>query len=193
MMWIDIVLKSFTAALTVIATWRAGSRAAYLMDHQRIGIMEGPVIQKPQWNETNPMFELSEAFRHCVRLSIQPFLYDNVHMEQKVTKVVEPYLSLSPRPYIPQASEEDKENKQQRSQEETTSSEESSSFSIKGILSVPAGAVKALFVVPYSGFKYTTNYLASTTNIAMYWTRRTLSWRPWKESNLEIIAGESGT
>jgi hypothetical protein len=63
-----------------------------------IGIMDGPVIQNT--NDTYPLFELSEAFRHCVRLSFAPEHYENVQRRKPVETVVEPY-PLSPRPHLP--------------------------------------------------------------------------------------------
>lgn len=98
MIWIDTALKSAALASTIIATLRAGSRMAYLLEHDAIGVMEGPVIRNT--NESYPLFELSEAFRHCVRLSIVPDQYENVQTtRQPVVADVEPY-PLSPRPYI---------------------------------------------------------------------------------------------
>lgn len=98
MIWLDIALKTAALASTVIATLRAGSRVAYLTKHDGIGIMEGPTIKKS--NETYPLFELSEAFRHCVRLSFAPNHYEDVKKSQPVEAVVEAY-PLSQKPYLP--------------------------------------------------------------------------------------------
>ena len=38
----DAILKGFSILSTVIATLRASSRAVYLMNHDAIGIMDGP-------------------------------------------------------------------------------------------------------------------------------------------------------
>jgi hypothetical protein len=67
------------------------------VEHDAIGIMDGPTISRPAGNESSPLFELSEAFRHCVRLSIAPQFYDNVKIQQPVSTVVEPY-PMAPRP-----------------------------------------------------------------------------------------------
>jgi hypothetical protein len=69
------------------------------VEHDAIGIMDGPTISRPAGNESSSLFELSEAFRHCVRLSIAPQFYDNVKIQQPVSTVVEPY-PMAPRPYF---------------------------------------------------------------------------------------------
>jgi len=104
MLWIDLVFRAATLISAIVATLRAGSRIVYLRDHEGIGIMDGPTIQNT--NETYPLFELSEAFRHCVRLSFSPEYYENVQWRQPVETVVEPY-PLSPRPYIQPEETED--------------------------------------------------------------------------------------
>ena len=98
MVWLDTALAGASILSTVIATLRAGSRGVYLLNHDSIGIMNGPQIQRPAGNETNPLFDLSEAFRHCVRLSIAPQYYENVTFQRPVQQIVEPY-PLYPQPY----------------------------------------------------------------------------------------------
>lgn len=97
MLWIDLFFRSAALASAIVATLRAGSRVAYLLEHDGIGIMDGPAIQNT--NETYRLFELSEAFRHCVRLSIAPGLYEDVERKKAVEPTVEPY-ALYPRPYL---------------------------------------------------------------------------------------------
>ena len=110
MIWIDVALRAAALASAIIATLRAGSRVVYLIDHDDgIGIMDGPVIQNT--SDTYPLFELSEAFRHCVRLSMAPEQYENVRWRQPVEEVVEPY-PLAPRPHIPQQRQADKEEEE---------------------------------------------------------------------------------
>jgi hypothetical protein len=99
MFWVDAALKGFSVIFTVIATLRAGSRAVYLIDHDAIGIMDGPAIERPTGNESSIVYELSEAFRHCMRLSMAPHLYDKVKFQQPVNAVVEPY-PLSVQAYL---------------------------------------------------------------------------------------------
>ncbi|CAJ1889737.1 unnamed protein product [Cylindrotheca closterium] len=97
-MWLDLALKGIGLASTIIATLRAGSRLAFLAEHDAIGILEGPTITRPSINESDKenesgasLFEISEAFRHCVRLSFAPHYYHNVQFQQPVSAVVEPY------------------------------------------------------------------------------------------------------
>jgi hypothetical protein len=101
MIWIDAAFQALAIVSAVIATLRAGSRAAYLLENGSIGFMAGPLIL-PSENETNPMFELSEAFRHCVRLSIFPQFYEKtVQRSHKILSPPrEPY-HLSPVPQKP--------------------------------------------------------------------------------------------
>lgn len=114
-MWLDVALKGIGLASTIIATLRAGSRAVFLVDRDAIGILEGPTITRPNASESDnddggtSLFELSEAFRHCVRLSFAPHLYENVKLRQPVSTVVEPY-PLSTRPYIDPKQEDRKED-----------------------------------------------------------------------------------
>ena len=120
-MWVDLVLKGIGLASTIIATLQAGSRVAFLTDHNAIGILEGPTISRPPANETDKengsgtsLFEISEAFRHSVRLSFAPQLYESVKFDQPVETVVEPY-PLSVRPHLDsKQGEEEKEDKKER-------------------------------------------------------------------------------
>ena len=100
MVWLDVTLKGVAVASTIIATLRAGSRAVYLIDHDAIGIMDGPLIRKPGQNETSPLFELSEAFRHCIRLSIVPHIYDKLQTEKPVSAIIDPVIPLSSLPFL---------------------------------------------------------------------------------------------
>jgi hypothetical protein len=81
--WIEIVFNGFAILSTIVATLRAGSRILYISEHQSIGVMNGPLILPPSvttniTNQNIPLYELSENFKHCVRLSIVPNLYTNV-------------------------------------------------------------------------------------------------------------------
>jgi len=98
MVWVDVAFRTAALASTVIATLRAGSRAAYLIDHSAIGVMEGPSIHNPG------IHELSEAFRHAIRLGFAPDFYEEVEVVEQ-HDVVEPY-PLSTRPYIERKEEE---------------------------------------------------------------------------------------
>eukprot|EP00980_Cylindrotheca_fusiformis_P025643 scaffold14307_cov177-Cylindrotheca_fusiformis.AAC.7 len=99
MLWLDVALQVVSLFSATIATLQAGSRVAYLVDHDAIGIMDGPAISRPAENETSPLFELSEAFRHCVRLSIDPRFYSDVKFHQPVSSVIEPY-PMASRPHL---------------------------------------------------------------------------------------------
>jgi 1-phosphatidylinositol-4-phosphate 5-kinase len=89
MLPIDVVLNGFAIVSTIVATLRAGSRLLYISEHQSIGIMDGPLIlPSPVTSSsnittatTNPLLELSENFKHCVRLSTVPGLYDTVRYD----------------------------------------------------------------------------------------------------------------
>jgi len=112
---LDLALKGIGLASTIIATLRAGSRVAFLADHNAIGILEGPTITRPPINESDKeyesatsLFEVSEAFRHCVRLSFAPHFYQNVKFQQPVATVVEPY-PLSARPYADDSKQDEDE------------------------------------------------------------------------------------
>ena len=134
MLWADVALRAVAMAASVIATLRAGTRAVYLIDHDGIGVLEGPLILPPSQdlemlrlkrtsaaNGTTDgdastaslssaassssstvdedasavsLYELSQAFRHCVRLSFAPHLYDNALLQQPISKpsrYAEPY------------------------------------------------------------------------------------------------------
>jgi hypothetical protein len=128
MIWVDVALKTVALASTIIATLRAGSRAVYLMEHDAIGIMDGPLITKSvrDINETNPLLELSEAFRHSVRLSIAPQFYENVQTAQPVFQkaaVGRPY-PLSPRPYLELVEHVSKKNSDDENDDDDDDNEE---------------------------------------------------------------------
>jgi hypothetical protein len=105
---IDIMFNGFAILSTIIATLRAGSRILYISKHRAIGVMDGPMILPPSLlvqSTTNAtsnhdidmdidisrtsrnmaLFELSENFKHCVRLSSYPTLYQNVQYHVPVT------------------------------------------------------------------------------------------------------------
>jgi hypothetical protein len=104
MIWFEVGLRAFACVSAVIATLRAGSRALYLLEHDAIGVMDGPLIL-PSQNETNPMFEVSEAFRHSVRLSLYPQYYEHVRTANTIEQEMEPY-SLFPMPISENRNEE---------------------------------------------------------------------------------------
>ena len=94
MISIDSILRLIAYGASVMATLRAGSRVLYLSEHAAIGIVDGPLIQPPSRNvtsnETNAttaspdrptLYEISEAFRHCVRLSLFPQDYEGVRRD----------------------------------------------------------------------------------------------------------------
>lgn len=79
----DALLSVAAYALATIATLRAGSRVSYLISHDEIGVMEGPLILPPnnltnndtEVVPTNPLYELADAFRLSVHLALSPPLY----------------------------------------------------------------------------------------------------------------------
>jgi hypothetical protein len=121
----DTFLAAFAYGSALVATLRAGSRALYLMEHDQIDVMDGPLILGPHdvtilpngtsTIEVSPLWELASVFRESVRLALEPNTMEyrvlSVGMPQDDNeKDKEPY-SLSPFPTkkrgVPAAEEED--------------------------------------------------------------------------------------
>lgn len=193
MIWVDLAFRTAAVASAIVATLRAGSRVTYLMEHDGIGIMDGPTIQNT--NDTYPLFELSEAFRHCVRLSISPEHYENVQTRKPVETVVEPY-PLSHRPHLPQKRKEEDDVKlvttdQAESLLNTTEShvaevENRASFLSRQFRSIKRG----IDAIPKT-IARTVEYLAMTPQLVSYGTNRMWAWKEGRykgsdsESDLE--------
>lgn len=192
MIWVDVAVKTAAVASAIIATLRAGSRAAYLLEHDGIGIMEGPTIKNT--NESYPLFELSEAFRHCVRLSIAPDHYENVQQKQPVTTVIEPY-PLSPKPYLPRKSHTESSGSAAVDTDEAdetvvTQETEGNEALLPSFWSRQYTAfTRTISTVP-SSINYTGKYLARTPQIASYWTSRL--WNKKREEPEECNLEEDG-
>ena len=202
MIWVDVAVRTAALASAIIATLRAGSRAAYLLEHDAIGIMEGPTIQRTANESSYPLFELSEAFRHCVRLSVAPAYYENVQRKRPVITVVEPYL-MSPKPYLPRATT--KQPKISTDETTTTMTTVGKMLEAKESALVPSieddsikEAIPSFWSRQYSAFaralsnvpssvNYTGKYLAMTPQIVSYWTERIWNWKreEAEESDLE--------
>ena len=99
MLWVDSVLRLIAYGTSIMATLRAGSRAWYLSQNSAIGTVDGPLILPPSvdtsLNQTNSslsspshptLYEISEAFRHCVRLSLYPDDYQGVRRDVQEKK-----------------------------------------------------------------------------------------------------------
>lgn len=180
MIWLDVAMKTAALASAIIATLRAGSRAVYLLDHDGIGIMDGPVIQNT--NETYSLFELSEAFRHCVRLSIAPDHYENVQTKKPVATVVEPY-PLSPRPYLPTRGIEEVENDCIDVPDVATLVAKGEDAIVKkSFWSRQYDATSRILSSVSSSWNYTGQFLVMTPQFLSYWSNR--AWN-WKQSNNE--------
>lgn len=101
--WSDGVLAALAYVSTLIATLRAGSRVLYLLEHEHIDVMEGPLILGPgiKSNETSPLWDLAQLFQQGVRLALDPgsVEYRVLAIEKPLDEnmVQEPY-SLSPWP-----------------------------------------------------------------------------------------------
>ncbi len=199
MIWLDMAMKTAAVVSAVIATLRAGSRAVYLLDHDGIGIMDGPVIQNT--NETYPLFELSEAFRHCVRLSIAPDHYENVQTRKPVTSVVEPY-PLSTRPYLPriEIERETKTAMEDHPKVVMESVEQEATFLVPKLQSLDIkttfwrrqyDATSRTLSSVSSSIKYTGKYLSMTPQILSYWTTRAWNWRQRKQQLQEEQQSDS--
>jgi len=78
----DTFLAALAFGSTIVATLRAGSRALYLMAHDQIDVMDGPLILGPNdvrilpngttTVEVSPLWELSSVFQQSVRLALEP-------------------------------------------------------------------------------------------------------------------------
>lgn len=183
--------------------------------------MEGPTISRPAGNETSPLFELSEAFRHCVRLSIAPQFYSNVKLQQPVSTVVEPY-PLSNRPYLV-LEEESHQNEPTPTNDQmsgenldfvesnarllehsntnvTEKSTNPTSSITKRLLFAanPINGAKALIslVVPTLQESQrlvakTPDYVAITPSLASYYVKKALNWKKGEDEKSSIEAGTS--
>ena len=106
----DTLFAAFAYACTLIATLRAGSRAFYLIEHDQIDVMDGPLILGPgdvtmlpngtATVEVSPLWELASVFQQSVRLALDPDRMEyrvlTIGIPQEEEKK-EPY-SLSPFP-----------------------------------------------------------------------------------------------
>lgn len=106
----DTLFAALAYASTLIATLRAGSRAFYLLEHDFIDVMDGPLILGPRdvtvlpngtaTMEVSPLWELASVFQQSVRLALDPDSMEYrvliIGMPQQEEKK-EPY-SLSPFP-----------------------------------------------------------------------------------------------
>lgn len=78
----DTFLAILAYGSTLVATLRAGSRALYLMEHDQIDVMDGPLILGPNdvtilpngtaTIEVSPLWELASVFQQSVRLALEP-------------------------------------------------------------------------------------------------------------------------
>jgi len=107
----DTFLAVFAYGSTLVATLRAGSRALYLMEHDQIDVMDGPLILGPRdvtilpngtaTVQVSPLWELASVFQQSVRLALDPDSMEyrvlSVAMPQEEEDEMEPY-SLSPFP-----------------------------------------------------------------------------------------------
>jgi hypothetical protein len=184
MIWIDVALQTVAVVSAMVATLRAGSRAAYLLENGSIGVMDGPLIL-PSQNETNPMFELSEAFRHCVRLSIFPEFYEKTVQRNHLilSPPREPY-NLSPVAYKrysgpPKESDEHVDGEIERMVETITWEEDTPSLirrrmdGIKGVLPWISASVSTRLE------KFKEILTVTTPKIASSWAKRVLKRDVW--------------
>ena len=201
-MWLDLVFRGISITSAIIATLRAGSRISYIREHDVIGVMDGPVILKGSHNnETNPMFEISEAFRHSVRLSYHPEYYEYVRQNvparsvvksRKTTttttvssseKPVELY-QLSGQPYIIETSKRITDNNEE-GQNETSSSVDdgdtkkpSTGFVRRQLSLVGSG----IMIVPNICW-YSAKQISKTPQSVLYVAKRVWYWRYWNDED----------
>jgi len=186
MIFVDLALRTAALASAIIATLRAGSRVAYLLEHDVIGIMEGPVVRNT--NETNPLFELSEAFRHCVRLTIVPDQYENVETRRPATTAVEQY-PLSPRPYFAEeetTTEASNEMNTSATNDQVIPQIESKSKPNVSFWKRQYNAVATAFTTVPSTISHTGKYLAVTPQVVSYWSSRVWNWKREKSDESDI-------
>jgi hypothetical protein len=186
MIWIDVALQTVAVVSAMIATLRAGSRAAYLLENGSIGVMDGPLIL-PSKNETNPMFELSEAFRHCVRLSMFPQYYEKTVQRNHniLSPPSEPY-HLSPVPYKPsngphKESDAHVDGEIEKLIEAITWEEDTPALirrqmdRIKGLLPMMSASVS-------TRLEKTKEIMSVTPKIASYWAKRVWNRDIWSKA-----------
>lgn len=99
--WVDGFVALVAYAATIVATLRAGSRALYLLEHDHIGVMEGPQILGPEdaaktTAEPSPLWNICFAFTQSVQLALAPHSMEH-RVEFIAEEEPEPY-SLSPYP-----------------------------------------------------------------------------------------------
>lgn len=63
---LDKALHVVAIGQTILTSMRAASRAFYILKDGEIGVMKGPLILPPHFNETSDLFDLTEAFRDAV-------------------------------------------------------------------------------------------------------------------------------
>ena len=111
MIGVEEIFRLAACATAVISSLQAASRAKYLLEHNEIGIKDGPLILPPIGNETSPLYDLVQVFQRSVQLSLVYNIDGNdygfvvqpssellgVSEEQNDYKISEPY-SLSPFP-----------------------------------------------------------------------------------------------
>ena len=123
MIGVEGILSLAAYATAIIATLQAGSRARYILEHNEIGVKDGPLILPPKnENETSPLWDLVQVFQESVKLG----LLRHGHMESTLQGItvqassevlggtnsytdnlqVEPY-SLSPFPKPKPANEDE--------------------------------------------------------------------------------------
>jgi hypothetical protein len=193
MIWIDVALQAVAVVSAMIATLRAGSRAAYLLENGSIGVMDGPLIL-PSKNETNPMFELSEAFRHCVRLSMFPQYYQNTvrRNHEILSPPREPY-HLSPVPYKPSSgppkeSDEHVDGEIEKLVEAITWEEEDTPSLVRRQVDWVKGVLPWVSASVSTRLENTKELLSVTPKIASYWAKRVWNRDIW--STAETIDPE---
>ena len=188
MIGVDEVFRLAACVTAVISSLQAASRAKYLLEHNEIGIKEGPLILPPIGNETSPLYDLVQVFQRSVQLSLMHRLDGNdygfvvqpssellgVSTEQNDYKLSEPY-SLSPFPK-PASDKQDEILDQLVDRyidhgEEDNSSNESKSqvlSHIKYYLSLGGRLDKFLPTTSISKMQQTTKFLAARL---WYWRK----------------------
>lgn len=191
MIGVEEIFRLAACATAVISSLQAASRAKYLLEHNEIGIKDGPLILPPIGNETSPLYDLVQVFQRSVQLSLMFNMDGNdygfvvqpssellgVSEEQNDYKISEPY-SLSPFPK-PTSDKQDEMLDQlvdryiDQDDEDITSNESKSQVlsHVKYYLSLGGKLDKFLSTKSISKMQQTTKY----------WATRLWYWRKSRE------------
>ena len=173
MFGLDGILLAVAYATAITASLQAGSRAKYLLEHNEIGVKEGPLILPPTENETSPLWNLVQVFQRSVELGLMYHLDEERHgfvRQSSIGKlgtgsdgnVDEPY-SLSP---FPKPAERKRLDQLVDMYIDETITSDTENFLSKGFKNLLGGPSASLAKISHS---------------TKYWTKRAWHWRMGRE------------